>query len=72
MGLSKTSQLSCVFVLIYQTAVLVIIAFVYALMSVTGAGNGNPLGITAWKIPWTGAWQTTVHGVAKSWTQLSD
>ena len=27
----------------------------------------------AWKIPWTkGAWQVTVHGVAKSWTQLSD
>ena len=29
----------------------------------------------AWKIPWTErflrAWQATVHGVAKSWTQLS-
>ena len=27
----------------------------------------------AWKIPWTdgGAWQATVHGIAKSWTQLS-
>ena len=25
--------------------------------------------ILAWKIPWT---EATVHGVAKSWTQLSD
>ena len=27
--------------------------------------------ILAWKIPWRGAWQATVHGVAKSWTRLS-
>ena len=38
-----------------------------------GAGNGNPLGILAWNIPW---WQETgglyvVHGAAKSWTWLS-
>ena len=27
----------------------------------------------AWRIPWTrGAWWSTVHGVAKSWTRLSD
>ena len=27
----------------------------------------------AWKIPWTGgAWWAAVHGVAKSWTRLSD
>ena len=25
----------------------------------------------AWRIPWKeGAWQATVHGVTKSWTQL--
>ena len=24
--------------------------------------------ILAWKIPWTRAWKTTVHGVTKSWT----
>ena len=29
--------------------------------------------ILAWKIQWTGgAQQATLHGVAKSWTQLSD
>ena len=29
--------------------------------------------ILAWRIPTDrGAWQATVHGVAKSWTQLSD
>ena len=28
--------------------------------------------ILAWRIPWSrGAWQATVHGVSKSWTQLS-
>ena len=28
--------------------------------------------ILAWRIPMDeGAWQATVHGVAKSWTQLS-
>ena len=25
--------------------------------------------ILAWKIPWTENWRTTVHGVAKIWTQ---
>ena len=29
--------------------------------------------ILAWRIPLDrGAWQATVHGVTKSWTQLSD
>ena len=26
--------------------------------------------VLAWKIPWTGVWQATVHGVTKSCTQL--
>ena len=29
-------------------------------------GNGNS-SILPWEIPWTGAWQATVHGVAKEW-----
>ena len=33
-------------------------------------GEGN--GIFAWKIPWTGAWWASVHGVGcKIWTRLS-
>ena len=28
--------------------------------------------ILAWRIPWTGAWQTTVHEAAKSRTRLCD
>ena len=28
--------------------------------------------ILAGKIPWTEDWWATVHGIAKSWTQLSD
>ena len=27
--------------------------------------------ILAWKIPWTGAWRATVHGITKSQMQLS-
>ena len=33
-----------------------------------GEGNGNSLHILAWEIPWTGAWQATVHGVTNSQT----
>ena len=28
--------------------------------------------IHAWRIPWTGGWWATFHGVAKSVTRLSD
>ena len=34
-------------------------------------GMATHSSILAWRIPWTGAWRPTVHGVAKSWTQLS-
>ena len=38
-----------------------------------GEGNGNPLQYSCLGNPMDGgAWQTTVHGVAKSRTQLSD
>ena len=38
-----------------------------------GEGNGNPLQHSCLENPMDGgAWQATVHGVAKSWTQLSD
>ena len=34
-------------------------------------GNGNPLQYSCLEKPMDGgAWQTTVHGVAKSWTRL--
>ena len=36
-------------------------------------GNGNPLQDSCLENPMDrGAWQATVHGVAESWTQLSD
>ena len=36
-------------------------------------GNGNPLQYSCSQIPMDRvAWQATVHGVAKSWTLLSD
>ena len=28
--------------------------------------------ILAWEIQWTGAWWAAVHGVTKSWIQLSN
>ena len=38
-----------------------------------GGGNGNPLQYSCLGNPMdTGAWWATVHGVTKSWTQLSD
>ena len=38
-----------------------------------GEGNGNPLQYSYLENPMDGrAWKTTVHGVAKSWTRLSD
>ena len=38
-----------------------------------GGGNGNPFQYSCLENPTDrGAWKATVHGVAKSWTQLSD
>ena len=38
-----------------------------------GGGNGNPLQYSCLENPMDrGAWWATVHGVAKSWTRLSD
>ena len=38
-----------------------------------GEGNDNPLQYFCLEYPMDrGAWWTTVHGVTKSWTQLSD
>ena len=38
-----------------------------------GEGNGNPLQSYCLENPMDrGAWKATVHGVAKSWTRLSD
>ena len=38
-----------------------------------GEGNGNPLQCSCLENPMDrGAWRATVHGVAKSWTQLSN
>ena len=36
-------------------------------------GKATHSSILAWRVPMnTGAWWATVHGVTKSWTQLSD
>ena len=38
-----------------------------------GGGHGNPLQYSCLENPMDrGAWRATVHGVAKSWIQLSD
>ena len=38
-----------------------------------GEGNGNPLQYSCLENPMDeGAWEATVHGVAKSWTRLSN
>ena len=38
-----------------------------------GGGHGNPLQYSCLEHPMdTGAWQATVHGVAKSWARMSN
>ena len=42
-------------------------------MKLPGEGNGNPLQYACLENPMDrGAWWAAVHGVAKSWTRLSD
>ena len=39
----------------------------------SGEGNGNPLQYSCLENPMDrGAWRATVHGITRSWTQLSD
>ena len=58
--------------------VCVLICFIYTYKYMKkylskGEGNGNPLWNSCLENPMDrGAWWATVHGVAKSWTQLSD
>ena len=41
------------------------------LLNIIGGGHGNPLQYSFMKNPMDrGAWQATVHGLAKSWTRL--
>ena len=35
-------------------------------------GMATHSSILAWRIPWTEPWQPTVHGITKSWAQLSN
>ena len=50
------------------------IYFSYLLLySILGEGNGTPLQYSCLENPMDGgAWWAAVHGVAKSWTRLSD
>ena len=41
--------------------------------SIPGEEMATHSSILAWEIPWTrGIWQAAIHGVPKSWTQLSN
>ena len=47
--------------------------FIYLMLKTSGAGTGNPLQYSCLEnFMDRGAWQATVHGVAKSQTRLSD
>ena len=40
---------------------------------IPGEGNGNPLQYSCLENPMDrGTWKTTIHGVSKSWTQISN
>ena len=48
-------------------------AVIWSPLCSNGEGNGNPLQYSCLKNPMDeGAWWAAVHGVAKSWTRLSD
>ena len=48
-------------------------SFSGALTPSSGEGNGNPLQYSCLENPMDGgAWWAAVHGIAKSWTRLSD
>ena len=48
-------------------------AYLTYMQSTSGEGDGSPLLYSCLENPMGGgAWQAAVHGVAKSWTQLSD
>ena len=48
------------------------VGFIFNLGRSAGEGNGNPLQFSCLENPMDrGDWQATVHGVAKSWAQLS-
>ena len=46
---------------------------VFGILQSPGEGNGNPLQCSCLENPMNrGAWWAAVHGVARSWTRLSD
>ena len=47
--------------------------YLYLLIIYNGERNGNPLQYSCLGDPMdSGAWQATIHGVTKSWTQWSN
>ena len=47
--------------------------FLNAIVNIIGEGSGTPLQYSCLENPMDGgAWRAAVHGVAKSWTRLSD
>ena len=85
-GLQRVSEMTgwlnktctyCHFVTCFLLIFVVIFLFVLLLVSSPvvwdGEGNGNPLQYSRLEnLMDGGAWWTAVHGVMKSWTQLSD
>ena len=63
-----------VILLLYYIIQYYYIILVYIIQyNIIGEGNGNPLQYSCLENPMDGgAWQASVHGVAKSWTQLSN
>ena len=56
----------------YTVSVYLFICYLWNTFQWAGEGNGNPLQCSCLENPMDeGAWQATVHRVAKSWTRLS-
>ena len=64
----KTFSLSHIWT---RKSLLTIVNNLHIYIYISGGGHGNPLQYSCMKNPMDrGAWQATVYGVAKSWTQL--
>ena len=58
---------------VIQSVLVYLFINIYIVVCISGEGNGNPLQCSYLENPRDGgAWWAAIHGVAKSWTRLSD
>ena len=72
-ALTRQTFVGKVMSLLFNMLSRLVITFLPRIQKDTGEGNGNPLQYSCLENPVDrGAWWAAVHGVAKSWAQISD